>query len=183
MRASCARSLRLATWTRTIFFASVSTPRSCVASSSRARSSIAISLTSSFRLETRAPSVLWTSTCGEMPPNGTLCARSPTWTTRSDHPGFRYLFHAIGVSKRVECVFARTLRRGDVGDHHRSRVAEERVPEHLGQFGSTKRDVRRAGIERSYALFERQERLIDLRALDSGLTIVICRVRAAFASG
>jgi hypothetical protein len=43
--------------------------------------------------------------------------------------------------------------------------------------------VRRAHVQRSDALLQRQQRLVDLRALQARLTVVIRRVRAALAAG
>ena len=43
--------------------------------------------------------------------------------------------------------------------------------------------MRRAHVQRSDALLQRQQRLVDLRALQARLTVVIRRVRAALAAG
>ena len=72
---------------------------------------------------------------------------------------------------------------GDVGDHHRARVPQERVPEHLREFAPAERHVVRAHVQRADALLERQERLVDLGTLQSGLAIVLVGVRAALAAG
>ena len=86
---------------------------------------------------------------------------------------------AVGVSQGVERVFARPRRGRDVGDHHRSTVAHERVSEHLGEFRSAEGNVAAAAIERADALFQREERLVDLGALYARLPVVLGGVRAA----
>ena len=87
------------------------------------------------------------------------------------------LLDAIRVAKGVERVLARAGGWGDVGDHHRARVPQERVPEHLREFTPAERHVVRAHVQRADALLERQERLVDLGTLESGLAIVLA-VRA-----
>mmetsp|Transcript_2966 Transcript_2966/g.12152 ORF Transcript_2966/g.12152 Transcript_2966/m.12152 type:complete len:450 (-) Transcript_2966:1633-2982(-) len=75
------------------------------------------------------------------------------------------LLDAICVAKGVERVLARAGGWGDVGDHHRARVPQERVPEHLREFAPAERHVVRAHVQRADALLERQERLVDLGTL------------------
>ena len=93
------------------------------------------------------------------------------------------LLDAIRIAKGVERVLARAGGWGDVGDHHRARVPQERVPEHLREFAPAERHVVRAHVQRSDALLEREERLVDLGTLESGLAIVLVGVRAALAAG
>mmetsp|Transcript_37025 Transcript_37025/g.70994 ORF Transcript_37025/g.70994 Transcript_37025/m.70994 type:complete len:279 (-) Transcript_37025:1193-2029(-) len=91
------------------------------------------------------------------------------------------LLHTVGVAQGVEGVLARARGRGDVGNHDGAAVPLERVPQHLGELAAAEGHVARLGVQRTNALLQRQEGLVDLRPLHARLAVVVRRVRAALA--
>ena len=85
-----------------------------------------------------------------------------------------------GVAQRVERLLDRVGARRDVADHQRVRVADERLAEDLGELRAAERDVRLPEVERADALLEREQRLVDLGALELALLVgAVERVAAA----
>lgn len=75
------------------------------------------------------------------------------------------LLDSIRVTQRVERVVARAHAGADHGDHARlGLLADERVAQHLRQLARAKRKVGALAAQRADALFQRQQRLVDLRA-------------------
>jgi len=93
------------------------------------------------------------------------------------------LLHSIRVTESVQRVFAAARPRGDVADHQRLAEASEGVLEHHRQFAASKGRVVFSLVQRPDALLEGQQALIDLRAVDLGLLVLVDCVGAPLAAG
>lgn len=71
--------------------------------------------------------------------------------------------------------------RGDAGNHDNLRVAtvvptEEGVTQHHGELGGAERHMCALHVDGADALLQREERLVDLRSLDTALAVIRLRV-------
>ena len=93
------------------------------------------------------------------------------------------LLHTISISQRVERVLAVRCCRTDVGNHDGATVfADERVLEHLCQLAATERRVFVFLVQCTYALLQRQQRLVDLGAFHACLFAVLTDVSTTLAA-
>ena len=88
----------------------------------------------------------------------------------------REFTHPLGVAERIDGVLRRRTARTDRRNHHGPRVAHERLLQDLGELGAAEGNVILPRVEATDALLQRQQRLVNLRALHSRLLVVFCGV-------
>mmetsp|Transcript_18779 Transcript_18779/g.52312 ORF Transcript_18779/g.52312 Transcript_18779/m.52312 type:complete len:605 (-) Transcript_18779:500-2314(-) len=120
---------------------------------------------------------------GRGPPVPSLCARS-------DRPGspvllvLAQLLDAVSIPEGVEGVLHAGGAGADVCNHDRpGLLAHKRVAQHLCQLGTAEGDVRLVEVQRTDALLESQQALVDLRPLQACLSFVVVCVGPALATG
>jgi hypothetical protein len=89
------------------------------------------------------------------------------------------LFYAVSIPQRVERVLTAVGGGRDVGNHRRLAVADERVLQHLGQLGASKRRVLLVEVESADALLQSKERLVDFGTIELCLLVCVHRVGSA----
>mmetsp|Transcript_51021 Transcript_51021/g.109288 ORF Transcript_51021/g.109288 Transcript_51021/m.109288 type:complete len:208 (-) Transcript_51021:405-1028(-) len=102
------------------------------------------------------------------------------------HPGFStaQLLDPVGVPESVEGMLNCVAVGRHVRDHHRSAIRSHKgVLEDLCKFRPTKRRMVELLVERTDALLEGQQRLVDLCAVHPGLPVGVERIGATLATG